>query len=265
MSKLTDELEQKEKEWTGYAEEALAFLKNAPPGKVKSHLCHGKYNQFMITDRDDRPAGRYAGSEKKELIRQLVQKDYYQKILNYVNPALRKVQAFLKWYSPDAVDHVFEGLPASRRALVRPVRPTDEEFLRLWSEKQPANGNPYPLPEGLLTNQGENVRSKSEKIIADTLFHFGVPYLYEVPLNLRGLGIVFPDFTVLNVKTRQTFYFEHFGRMGDPEYAAKTQRKISAYEKNGLWFGDGLLFTFESDTCPLDTVLLEKMIRRYLL
>ena len=35
-----------------------------------------------------------------------------------------------------------------------------------------------------------------------------VPYHYEAPLYLKGRGIIHPDFTVLNIRTRQEYYWE---------------------------------------------------------
>ena len=46
---------------------------------------------------------------------------------------------------------------------------------------------------GLITEKGEYVRSKSEKIIADTLTKNNINYVYELPLRLKGYGTVKPD------------------------------------------------------------------------
>ena len=45
----------------------------------------------------------------------------------------------------------------------------------------------------ILTEKGESVKSKSEKIIADKLNMMNIPYCYEVPLYLKGYGYVKPD------------------------------------------------------------------------
>ena len=48
------------------------------------------------------------------------------------------------------------------------------------------------------TIKGERVRSKSEKIIADELYRYQIPYKYEFPLTLathnRNIQL-YPDFT----------------------------------------------------------------------
>ena len=68
------------------------------------------------------------------------------------------------------------------------MEPVWDQILQAWlSEKyegkQFREGEPV-----ILTDRGERVRSKSEKIIADYLFRKGIPYKYEKPLYLKGLG-----------------------------------------------------------------------------
>ena len=116
-----------------------------------------------------------------------------------------------------------------------------------------------------MTNRGERVRSKSEKILADYFFQKGIIYKYECPLYLKSIGVVHPDFTFLSRKTRQEIYWEHDGRMDDPIYAQNAVRKIQAYEKNGIYPGERLILTFETTKNVLDMELVEKLVSRYLM
>ena len=112
------------------------------------------------------------------------------------------------------------------------------------------------------------MRSKSEKIIADYYDRRGIPYRYEYPLALkdgRRLITRHPDFTVLNPRTRQVFYHEHFGRMDDPGYVMKMLERLDLYQSNGLYPGEKLLMTFESSSRPLAMPQLEQMIKKYLI
>ena len=56
---------------------------------------------------------------------------------------------------------------------------------------------------------------------------------------MKRFGIVYPDFTFLSPKTGEEIYWEHDGRMDDPEYARKAIKKIETYEKNGIFQGKG--------------------------
>ncbi len=119
--------------------------------------------------------------------------------------------------------------------------------------------------QGFLTEGGEVVRSKSEKIIADKLHSMNIPYVYEVVVKLEGHGKVHPDFTVLNTRTREEFYWEHLGMMDLPEYSNKAIKKIDTYEKNGVFVGKKLLVTYETSFYPLNIRSIERTIKEYLL
>ena len=118
---------------------------------------------------------------------------------------------------------------------------------------------------GLFTDKGEKVRSKSEMIIANLLAKDGVPYRYECPLELKGMGVIYPDFTVLNIRLRKVFYWEHQGMMDDENYATKAIRREAAYQRNGFYPGDNLILTSETRKNPIDINQIRGIIKHYLL
>ena len=77
--------------------------------------------------------------------------------------------------------------------------------------------------------------------------------------------MVYPDFTFLSRKTKQEIYWEHDGRMDDSVYAQNAVRKILAYEENGIYPGESLILTFESEKNVLNTRIIERLVHRYLL
>ena len=92
----------------------------------------------------------------------------------------------------------------------------------------------------------------------------GIPYKYERPLVLRTIGKVHPDFTVLNVRTREEFVWEHFGMMDDPGYCERNLGKIVAYEKDGFFPGKNFIMTFETKEHPLNTKIIDKLVENFL-
>ena len=66
-------------------------------------------------------------------------------------------------------------------------------------------------------------------------------------MYLKGVGIVYPDFTFLSRKTKQEIYWEHDGRMDDPSYVRNAVRKMHANEKNDIYPGERLILTFETE------------------
>ncbi len=112
------------------------------------------------------------------------------------------------------------------------------------------------------TQRGERVRSKSETIIADKLFSLGIPYRYEYPLTLFDCGRpieVHPDFTLLDIHTRDNVYFEHAGMIDDAEYSDAFARKINTYASNGIILGRNLIISAETSSVPLNIKRVERM------
>ena len=108
--------------------------------------------------------------------------------------------------------------------------------------------------------RGERVRSKSEQLIADRLYVNGIPYKYECPITLDGITF-HPDFTILRLSDRKEIYYEHLGRMDDPNYAEENVYKLNTYARNGLIMGNNLYATFETRNQPLDVSIVELLIR----
>lgn len=83
------------------------------------------------------------------------------------------------------------------------------------------------------TARGEMVRSKSEVIIANALAAKGADYAYERPLTLDGVT-KFPDFTIEDMESGQTFYWEHCGMLHVPSYRRRWEEKLEWYRKHGV-------------------------------
>lgn len=117
----------------------------------------------------------------------------------------------------------------------------------------------------LVTQNGEHVRSKSELTIANMLKRNGLVYRYECPLILKGNKKVYPDFMILNKRTREVIIWEHRGMMDDIRYARDAVIKIKEYEKNNYVLGRNLIITEETSTSPLSTTEIQRMIDTYLI
>lgn len=265
MDHFTGNLIAQKREWEKLLYKAERRLAHAPDGSVLVKTSRGKYHQYYYSGQNNARDKKYAGKAELPHIKRIIQRDYDRKVKKLLEKRLSSLESLLKLCEKESLTDLYHMLPPARKCLVTPIQETDTEFVENWFSAHRASSNSYPLQSVILTNKKETVRSKSEKIIADKLNEMNVPYVYEAPLFLSGYGTVYPDFTVLNVRARETVYLEHFGMMDDPEYAGKMQKKLLAYQKNDLWFGNGLLYTFESEGNPLDVEVLEEMILKYLI
>ena len=135
----------------------------------------------------------------------------------------------------------------------------ENEYLQKWIQT-PFESNPQ-YPEKLIykTLAGNFVRSKSEVMIANALYYHSIPYRYECAFRCDEM-VFYPDFTICHPKTRQIFYWEHFGLMDNPYYINKTFEKLKIYAGCQFVPGQNLLTTYETKDYPLDCEKVEHMI-----
>ncbi|MBR4429787.1 MAG: hypothetical protein IKS75_00665 [Clostridiales bacterium] len=234
------------------------LLKEAPNGRV--YVKHRKDNcYYYLAGGDFNAKERLLGKNDTELRDRLLQKGYWEQVLNATKNELKVLKNFRKQYPVLVVEDVYDHIKIDRKPYIRPIILTDEQYISEWQNR------PYdkkPISDDIpifKTLRGERVRSKSEVIIADRLYANGIPYKYECPI-LVGDEIMHPDFTILRVSDRKVVYLEHCGKVGDPDYADDMTERINKYTLAGIYHRDRLFFTFETANKPLDVRVLDKMI-----
>lgn len=238
-------------------------LKEAPEGALRLSRSQNCIQYYHCMEGNKN--GKYISKKKEVLIRMLAQKSYDEKVLQLAEKRIAQLERFLKDYADDEIAKVYEKEHAERRKLIQPVEVSLEQQLNQW-KCIPYQGKEFQ--EGvpvIMSERGERVRSKSEKIMADYFFRHGIEYKYECPLYLKGFGIVYPDFTLFSLKTGQEMYWEHNGKMDDPEYARKFVRKMHFYESNNIFPGHRLILTYETEQMVLGTGSIEKLVKKYLI
>lgn len=162
------------------------------------------------------------------------------------------------------IDSELPKLHTQRQLLVTPVEPIWEKELAKWYDSEYHGKEFYEGTAEIVTEKGERVRSKSEKILADYFYRNNILYQYEKPLYLKGYGTIYPDFTFLSKKTRKEIYWEHEGMMDKPEYAKSAVKKIESYQRNGIHLGERLILTFETELTVLNSQIVEELVEKYL-
>lgn len=229
-----------------------------PEGYMKIDPKHGKPNYYLVNR--ESPSGRYLSKRKEmELVRQLAQKDYNQKLIKRLEEQEKRIRNIIAFEKDKNSSDIYNHLSKERQALVTPSI-FDSAYSLEW-EKVRYEGKRFDedAPE-IYTEKNERVRSKSEKLIADKLYQMGISYRYEYPMVINGYGTIYPDFTIWNPYRYIEYIWEHFGRMDDPEYAQKAIKKIRMYEKLGYYMGEKLIVTFETSITPIDMRYVEKML-----
>lgn len=261
----------------------------------KVRVCkENKHFKYYIISSPEDTNGKFIPKKNLAVVRRIIQRDYERKLCKFLKKAIPLLEAFIKFFSTENLENAFSALHPGRQALIEPIIPTREQFIKQWLN---APYKQLPFSEGspeFITASGIRVRSKSEVIIADTLTRLDIPFRYEQPHVISNIQsshktphnasypscgtqqtsahpatrrsvTVHPDFTCLNPRTREEFIWEHFGLMGNADYAHNAILKISQYASSGFILGKNFIATFEDDETPLATKLVQTYAKDFLL
>lgn len=245
-------------------------VQKAPAGKLGGYRCHSCWQWYKTLGA--RGTKKYLPRRKNGEVRQLAQKKYDSLMLDEIHKQLEILDHFVQEYNPERTAEVFGSLSDEWRKMTTPVPLPQKDYADLWLAKK-FRGKKFSAESPvLLSSNGTRVRSKSEIIIANELTSLGIPFRYEYPYEMvwkddGGVqkGVVHPDFTCLNVRTRREFIWEHFGRMDDDAYANGTIEKLENYERNGFSVGENLIFSMETAVKPMIPEKARYLAQKYLL
>lgn len=155
-----------------------------------------KGNSVQYYHTDSNHVQTYIPKKNMKLIKNLAQRDYDNKLIEKIELRQKLLARFMAEYPQTGLEEVYEEINEYRKNLIEPIIESDERYAKNWLNA------PYirkivgeEVPE-IFTENGERVRSKSEKMIADKLRSYGVPYKYEMPLRLGRNCVIHPDFTI---------------------------------------------------------------------
>lgn len=241
-------------------------IRKAPQGSLRISVSKGKFPQYYAYLKEENNAhtnGKFIRKKEIQLAQKLAQKTYHEEVLKVVRRQVELMEGFLKAIKVNAVEAVYEGLSKQRRELVTPIVEIDERYVQNWKNELRGGMNSYPIMTDFLTENGEHVRSKSELILANKFYKEGIPYVYEPRIALLSGRSIYPDFALLDVRERKTYYWEHFGMMDMPEYSEKMVIKMGEYMENDYWPGDDLICTYETKENPLNLRMVDQMLKKY--
>ena len=246
----------------------------SPEGCLRMYEKHGT-NQYYCCDHGDKH-GKYIKKSDQALMQKLAQKDYALSALSAAKNELVALTAYINMFQADLASSLAGKLPKYKLELINPYIDSDANYIEHWksikakikSDYAEQHPRDFQIPNDgneITTEQGERVRSKSEKIIADKLYYMHIPYSYECPLHLQNFGYIKTDFTALNVRTRHEYYWEHLGSLDNYRYCDGAIIKIETYEENNTYPGKDLILTYETQRHPVNSTLLGGIISEYLL
>ncbi len=184
-----------------------------------------------------------------ELLNNLITRQYIKESLPVLKKRTQLCRQFLEkevFYNPY---HIRNNLHDVYSDCIKPQVFLDEDVdVSSWCSK-PYKRNPWPFDEEHYTTGGKQVRSKSEALIGSEMENRDMLFRCE-PEIICGNKRYYPDFSILLPNIRRIVYFEHFGKMDDPEYLEDTMEKLHIYQQYGLYLGINFFFTWETREHP---------------
>ncbi len=245
-------------------QEQLQGLSDCSVHNIRVEKHRNSYQYYIRTDKND-TSGKYVPKAQITMAENIIKKEYLENMLKSVQSELKAIDFYLKKNNPGKLVTNYEHLHKGRKRFINPFETDDEEFIQKWLSVQ--YNEKYFTDDSYeyYTDRNEKVRSKSELIIANMLNKYSIPYRYEYPIRVKGMGTVYPDFITLNVRRRKEIYWEHLGLIDNEDYRTMAIRKMESYEKTDIFLGDNLIVTLETAHQPLSTIELERKIHKYLL
>jgi hypothetical protein len=267
-------LEEKSKSLRERAYKSKDEAANLPDGYILCKKTDGKprlYRRIKLANSKYKDS--YLGKADEELKRQLAKRMFLEKMTDAQIKSAelidRSVQLLKQAEATCSAKKVLDQLPEGVEAFVDVSEKVDQGKIEKFMDV-PSNmmKNPHKINTGLITKQGEEVRSKSELIIANMLFDAGIPYHYELILAFDAqpgfMDVVYPDFTAMNIRTGKVMYWEHFGMMDNQQYFNEYVRKMENYSAYGYLPGRDVILSFETAESGLRTKTVAKLIEKFL-
>ena len=168
--------------------------------------------------------------------------------------ALTRAKSRLILLVEDNVSWLLEYTKSQSSILARRNSSLFKYSVRLEKEE-------IPYVEGLIHKTLKPnliVRSKSEVIIANELYHRDIKFDYERMLEVNGRRCI-PDFTFEDA-SGDTILWEHLGMLDNPAYKESWDKKLAFYKSIGYEEGINLFTTRDYENGSIDSTEIAKVI-----
>lgn len=261
MKTINSELKKEMYKLERIVKQSRARIQMAPKGNLRICKKRNGIEYYYKNEETKGSNGKYIKKKEIQLANKLAQRDYDMLIIKASEERIKSIKKFLSLYEKTNLGQIYEKLNPYRKNLISEFEISDEEYVKRWQNVEYECKPFYSETQEIITERGERVRSKSEKIIADKLYALGIPYRYEYPLELSGKIKIYPDFTILRMPAREEVYLEHFGMMDNMDYVEGVLYKLNTYEKNGIYLGANLFITYETSKKVLNTRTLDDFMK----
>ncbi len=207
----------------------------------------------------------YLKKENLDVVAGIARKRFIEKSMPKLIKSIKMLEQMSERYYPYEPSEVLKDLSEiySNISIMEVNRERDKASLE-WVAMKEIPNEFFADHLRHVTASGRIVRSKSEAIIANLLDANNISYKYEVEIEIENKKY-FPDFAIFRKSDNQIIYWEHFGLMGNEDYANAMLHKINAYHSAGIILWDNLIMTSDTLEGGIDAKRINNMIKILLL
>ena len=237
-------------------------LKKLPEGRLLIKLNKSKYIQYFISKPTSGKPQYLSIKNDNAFITKLAKKSYILKALKSAETELELLNKLINHEKNNSLSSIYDNFNPSLKPFITPVEISVQEKIRLFEQRIPKDQFTKTGQYVIKTTRGEYVKSQAEYLIAETLFKYKVPYIYEDRFPAKDHITLKPDFTAINLKTGRIIIWEHLGMLERPGYLEKNTTKLYSYSLSGIYPGNGMIITMSTKTQPLEEYLVETIVRQ---
>ena len=217
--------------------------------------------------------GTYLGNESNETVLNIKRYRYAKKAVEIIETDIEVLESLIRNYISPDYSNINSRLPATYQTNLTAGNSGEASSTALppeaikWMQDLKREKDKYPpyKPEQLKYEalDGTRMRSLGEVIIANFLLMTGIPFVYEVPMNINGEPVL-PDFRILSlIDLKTVIIIEHQGMIFTEEYPLKYIRSLRLYLQSDLVINQNLFFTFSDEKGRLDIRQLTSIIKQF--
>ncbi len=225
---------------------------------------------YKICNQKEGKYCRKAINKEPHIIAMLCRKEYLLIQRNMLLHNLKLMEKLINSYMEITEEHIIESLPKQYKGVDKDYfletysRIKEDKIEKEKWESRPYEKSGYRVNEKKhCTSRGLKVRSKSEILIAEKLYEYGIEFHYEEILHIGEKTFV-PDFTIRRSDGTLS-YWEHCGMTANQEYMRHHRKKLNEYESIGIVPWKNLIVTYDDEDGNIDIAIIESEIKNKLL
>lgn len=233
-----------------------SFIRSSPEGGLKIRRRNGKEELRRVTYR---PRTEHSITNDRMAVAHLIQKEISVEVICRCEHNIRQIKQLQNKYLPIDTMAIKEAMPQSHRHLVKPYQ---DILYDHWADQEYHKREDYNKQRIHTTRKGERVASKSEVIIANSLYENDIPYHYdEQSMVISNWGNhYYYDFTI-PLPNGDKIYWEHFGMLSNREYMEHSLCKLYYYHQEGITIGRNLIITVDDIDGNCDSIAIYNVIK----